>query len=131
MSDVTIIKWADVPNQVTRWGLTDEQMEMRIGRGPLGCTQHGISFAKFGPGFKPTFGHTQKEQEEVYCILSGTALVNIDGQVQEVDAGSAIRIGAGVWRAFRAKGDQPVTMLITGAPAVEDDGVIDMEWWND
>ena len=36
MSDVTIVKWADVPNGSAGWGLSDAQMEMRIGRGPLG-----------------------------------------------------------------------------------------------
>lgn len=128
MSDVTIVKWADVPNGSNGWGLTDAQMEMRIGRGPLGLKDHGVSYAKFGKGFVPTFGHTQKQQEEVYVILSGTALMNIDGTVTEVGPGTAVRIGAGVWRAFRAK-DEDVTMIITGAPAVNNDGDIDMEWW--
>ena len=128
MSDVTVVKWADVPNGAAGWGLSDAQMEMRIGRGPLGLKEHGVSFAKFGKGFVPTFGHTQKQQEEVYVILSGTALMNIDGTVSEVGPGTAVRIGAGVWRSFRAK-DEDVTMIITGAPAVDDDGDIDMNWW--
>ena len=129
MSDYTVVKWADVPNGAAGWGLADEDMEMRMARGPLGCKDHGVSFAKFGKNFKPTFGHTQKQQEEVYVILSGTAEMNIDGTISEVSAGSAVRVAAGVWRAFRAKGGEDVTMIITGAPMLEDDGDINMEWW--
>jgi mannose-6-phosphate isomerase-like protein (cupin superfamily) len=129
MSDYTVVKWSDVPNGGEGWGIPESDFEMRIARGPLGCKEHGVSFAKFGKGWKPEFGHTQKAQEEVYVILSGTAEMNIDGTITEVGAGSAVRIGAGVWRAFRAKGDEDVTMIITGAPATDDDGVIEMEWW--
>jgi mannose-6-phosphate isomerase-like protein (cupin superfamily) len=129
MSGFTIVNWSDVDNGAAGWGIPEKDMEMRIGRTALGCTTHGVSFAKFGAGFTPTFGHTQKEQEEVYVVISGTALFNIDGTIHEVAAGSAVRIGPGVWRAIRAKGDEDVKMIITGAPLVDDDGVIDMEWW--
>lgn len=129
MSDYTVVKWSDVENAAAGFGFAEDQLVMRFGRGALGCKEQGVTFAKFGKGFKGTLGHTQKAQEEVYVIVSGTAEMNIDGTVSEVGPGSAVRVGAGVWRAFRAKGDEDVTMIITGAPVVENDGEIDMEWW--
>ena len=130
MSDYTVVKWADIANAGADWGIPEEKFEMRIGRGPLGCKEHGVTFARFGKGFKPTFGHTHKHQEEVYVILSGTAEMNIDGKISEVSAGSAVRVAPGVWRALRAKGDEDMTMIVTGAPVVgEDDGEINLEWW--
>lgn len=129
MSDYTIVKWQDVPNNGERLGLPATSFEMRTGRKPLGCSTHGVSFAKFGAGFKPTLGHRQKQQEEVYVILTGTAEANLDGEIVEIPSGSAIRVAPEVWRAFRAKGDEDVTMIITGSPAVDDDGEINMEYW--
>lgn len=129
MADWTLKSWQEIPNGAAGWGLADEQMEMRIGREALGLTQHGVSYAKFGKNFVPTWGHRQKQQEETYTVVSGRCIARLGDETVELKAGDVLAVPPHVWRAFRATGGEDAVMIITGAPAVEDDGDIDMEWW--
>lgn len=129
MADWTLKNWKDIHNGAADWGIPEEDMELRVGRGPLGLTQHGVTYAKFGKNFVPTFGHRQKQQEETYCLISGSCTAKLGDELVELKAGDVLAVPAHVWRAFRATGGEDAVMIMTGAPAVEDDGDIDMEWW--
>ena len=129
MADWTLKSWKDIPNAAAGWGIPDELMEMRVGRGELGLTQHGVSYAKFGKDFVPTFGHRQKQQEETYCLISGSCTAKLGDELVQLKAGDVLAVPPHVWRAFRATDGVDAVMIITGAPAAEDDGDIDMEWW--
>lgn len=129
MADWTLKSWKDIPNASAGWGIPDEMMEMRIGRSALGLTDHGVSYAKFGKDFVPTFGHRQKQQEETYCLVSGSCTAKLGDELVPMKAGDVLAVPPHVWRAFRATGGEDAVMIITGAPAAEDDGDIDMEWW--
>ena len=50
-------------------------------------------------------------------------------ELVQMKAGDVLAVPPHVWRAFRATDGVDAVMIITGAPAVEDDGDIDMEWW--
>ena len=81
MADWTLKSWKDIPNTSAGWGIPDEMMEMRIGRSALGLTDHGVSYAKFGKDFVPTFGHRQKQQEETYCLISGSCTAKLGDEL--------------------------------------------------
>ena len=49
---------SDAPNWAqTRFGLAENELELRILRGVLGCEHVGVSYLRFGPGWRLTVGH--------------------------------------------------------------------------
>ena len=58
--------------------------------------------------------HYHKASEEFYFVLSGSGMMEIDGQMREVGPGDAILIPAGAWHQIRAT--EPLRFLCCCAP---------------
>ena len=58
--------------------------------------------------------HYHKISEELYYILAGSAIMEIDGITQEVNSGDAILIPPGAWHQIRAI--EPLQFLCCCAP---------------
>jgi len=61
--------------------------------------------------------HYHKNSEELYFLLEGTALMEIDGESRDVGPGDAILIPAGAWHQILAKTD--LRFLCCCAPPYE------------
>ena len=60
--------------------------------------------------------HYHKLSEELYFLLEGTGLMEIDGTLQEVSPGDAILIPQGAWHQITATGSIPLRFLCCCAP---------------
>jgi len=61
----------EVENQGVKFGLDENDLQLRMAKDPLGCENLGISYERLGPGYRSAFGHRHKEQEEVYVLVTG------------------------------------------------------------
>jgi mannose-6-phosphate isomerase-like protein (cupin superfamily) len=65
--------------------------------------------------------HSHREQEELYVILDGVALLEADGKTFKLGERDAAVVPAGVVHQLTNIGAGPMTYLAAAAPAVADD----------
>lgn len=68
------------------------------------------------PGIGPP-RHTHREQTEVFHVLSGSVLFEIDGERTEVSAGGAAVVPAGAVHAFKNIGQDAATIHFEMIPS--------------
>jgi mannose-6-phosphate isomerase-like protein (cupin superfamily) len=87
-----------------------------------GLTQTRAKFWRYPPRTKGR-RHAEREQEEVYVILEGTAAMDVGDPPERVELprGSVCAVAPGMPRQLRNDGDEDVLFFIVGAPAVEGD----------
>lgn len=59
------------------------------------------------PGEQAGYWHSHAKVEELYVFLDGRGQMGLDDDVVDVEAGSVVRVGQGVWRTWRACPDSP------------------------
>ena len=124
----------------TKLNLKDEVDDMAVGRMPPGIEAHfakqalgleksGVTYYNLGPDFHPPFGHRHAEQEEVYVLISGSAVIKVEDEEVEMRALDAIRLPPEAARALRA-GPDGCELIAFGAPKVEGQDTEMMPgWW--
>lgn len=130
MTHYTIVNIADVEDSATQFGLSPS-LEARFARRALGSSNLGVSRETLAPGFRVPFGHTHREQEEVYVVLRGSGRIKIDDEIVELGEGDLVRVPPGAWRCTEAGADG-MQLLAVGAPIPEeDDSELEQGWWAD
>ena len=118
----------DVEDMAPKFGLSPGA-ESRFARVPLALEQSGVSYFKLAPGFRFPFGHRHGEQEEVYVVISGSAVVRLDDEELTLDRLDAVRIPVGTTRGFEG-GPDGCELLAFGAPNTENKDVeMVPDWW--
>ena len=56
-------------------------VEARFGRSHIDSEHLGISHFRYGPGFRSEMGHSHREQEEVYVVVTGSGRVKLDDEI--------------------------------------------------
>ena len=93
----------------------------------LGVSSFGLNLVEVEPGGTLTeHDETERDQEEVFVFLSGTATMVVDGQDVPAPAGTYIRVSPGARRSARNEGDSVAEVLIISAPATS--GYEPMDW---
>jgi mannose-6-phosphate isomerase-like protein (cupin superfamily) len=87
----------------------------------LGCTEMRPKVWYLSSGDALSH-HRQTEQEEFYYVLSGPGRIRIDGELMDVEEGTAIRIPPETPRQVLNDTEGEHVWLIIGAPNVEGDG---------
>lgn len=82
--------------------------------GPI--TQCSLAEETLPPG-KTVPSHTHEVLEEIYYILSGSGVVTIGAESQEVSAGDAIYIPKNNVHTLTNTGDEDMTILLVCGPA--------------
>jgi len=84
-------------------------------RASLGVESFGLSVLELGPNFDgyPEHSHEVDGQEEVLLVLDGSATLQIDGDVVELDRETMVRVGAACRRKLVA-GPAGVRLLVIG-----------------
>jgi mannose-6-phosphate isomerase-like protein (cupin superfamily) len=130
MEAYTKINIEDVEDSAVSFGLSPS-LEARFGRKALGGTVLGVSRETLAPGFRVPFGHTHRDQEEVYVVLRGSGRMKIGDELVDLAEGDMVRVAPGVWRCTEA-GPDGLQVLAVGAPiADENDAEIEQGWWSD
>lgn len=79
----------------------------------LNLSKVALGWISLPPGKGYTFLHSHKEQEEVYIILQGSGLMQIDKEEMALNPGDIIRISPEAKRALKA-GDEKLIALCCG-----------------
>ena len=105
----------------------------------VGATGSDLSFQILVPGQDSGFLHTHKSHEELYIILKGEGMYQVDGELIPVSEGSIIRVDPAGKRALKNTGSENLTMMciqykanvFTEADSPMKDGVIlhdELKW---
>jgi mannose-6-phosphate isomerase-like protein (cupin superfamily) len=62
----------------------------------------GLTVNSRNPGEGAHFWHTHSRLEELYLFLTGIGVMGLNHDVIPVRPGTAVRVGPGVWRTWRA-----------------------------
>lgn len=65
--------------------------------------------------------HMHREQEEIYLVLGGTAMIDVDGEQLKVGERKVLAVPARAWHRVANAGVGPLTFNVVAAPPVEDD----------
>jgi mannose-6-phosphate isomerase-like protein (cupin superfamily) len=92
-------------------------------RRPLGVTAFGVNVIVYPPGYEG-FHHYHEKQDELYFVHSGTARVDVDGEVRELGPGGLLHVESTTPRRVSNAGDEPLVVLVVGGKDgyVERDG---------
>jgi mannose-6-phosphate isomerase-like protein (cupin superfamily) len=99
------------------------EREAKFARPHIGSEHLGVSYFRYGPNFRSTLGHSHREQEEVYVVVSGSGRVKLDDEIVELKQWDVVRVSPPVVRAFEG-GPEGMELVIAGADRPEGgDGV--------
>ena len=102
-----------------------------MARVPLELEQLGVSYQRLSPNYRLPFGHTHKQQEEVYVLIGGSARAKVDDEVVELEPLDALRVDKDVTRSFEA-GPEGAELIAIGAPNTgPGDAELAQGWWSD
>ena len=80
----------------------------------LNTTGSELSFQALAPGQDSGFLHTHKQHEELYFILRGEGLYQVDGETFKVSERSIVRVSPEGKRALKNTGNTEMLMLCKG-----------------
>ncbi len=88
---------------------------MRRVRAGLGVSSFGIQVIELPRDFSiyPAHDHSHDEQEEVYLVLGGKAILHVEGEQFDLEPGVFARVGPGVQRKL-VTDDEGARILVTG-----------------
>jgi uncharacterized cupin superfamily protein len=96
-------------------------------RRTLGVASFGMNIVDIPPGEGiPEHDETSRDQEEVFMVLSGSAIIVIDGRRHAAPAGTLARLDPEPTRTVVNEGDEVASVLIVSAPRTS--GYEPLEW---
>jgi len=96
-------------------------------RRTLGVQSFGMNVVDLPPGEQiPEHDETERDQEEIFFVLSGNTTFVIDGEDHPARSGSFVRLDPEHTRTVRNNGSEPASVLIVSAP--RSSGFEPMEW---
>ena len=116
MADYSLKNLRDVENSAPEGA--GEGLEARFGRKHLDSDHLGVSYFRYGPGFRAPYGHRHREQEEAYVVVSGSGRILLDGEVRELHQWDVVRVSPATVRALEA-GDDGLEMIAVGSDRPE------------
>jgi mannose-6-phosphate isomerase-like protein (cupin superfamily) len=98
-------------------------IEGRFARSHLDSDHLGVSYFRYAPGVRSSIGHSHREQEEAYVIISGSGRIRLDDEIRELRQWDVVRVAPSTVRAFEA-GDEGIEFIAIGSDRPEGgDGV--------
>jgi len=99
----------------------------RLVRRALDVRAFGINLVDIAPGEQlPEHDETERDQEEVFYVLSGSPTLVLDGEDHQAHAGTFARVDPEHARTVRNDGGAVASVLIVSAP--RSSGYEPMEW---
>jgi mannose-6-phosphate isomerase-like protein (cupin superfamily) len=128
MSNYSIVNLLEIDDSV---GDRVPGLEGRFGRKHIGSRDLGISHFRWAPNVRSPSGHSHREQEEAYVVVSGSGRIRLDDEIRDVGHWDVIRVAPEVVRAFEA-GPEGLEIIAIGGPKPEGgDGVLAETPWPD
>jgi mannose-6-phosphate isomerase-like protein (cupin superfamily) len=109
-------------------------LEFRLASKALELEQSGLGYQRIPPDSRFPYGHTHKQQEEVYVVVGGSGRMKLDDEIVEVKKWDVVRVPPGTWRGYES-GPEGLEILVFGAPNLGENPREDVEgqrdWWAD
>ena len=106
-------------------------LEARLTRKHLDSRDLGVSIWSYAPNTRNPTGHSHREQEEAYVVVSGSGRARLDDEVRDVGQWDVVRVAPEVVRGFEA-GPDGLELIAVGGPKPEGgDGVSSDRPWPD
>jgi mannose-6-phosphate isomerase-like protein (cupin superfamily) len=103
--------------------------DAKFARSRIGSEHLGISYFRYAPNFRGTRGHSHREQEEVYVVISGSGRVKLDDEIFDLEQWDVVRVSPPVVRAF-AGGPEGMELIVAATDRPEGgDGVGADDFW--
>lgn len=112
----------DVVHAVPTEGLSEKLSVQRLGE-KLGLTEMRANVFTLAEGSMSR--HMHREQEELYVVLDGTALIDVEEEHHRLRERDAIVVPPRAWHRVTNVGVGPLTFLVVAAPPAADDAVIE------
>jgi quercetin dioxygenase-like cupin family protein len=126
MAGYTIKNLKDVDDAAAGRG---GDMEARMARKHLDSEHLGVSYFRYGPGFRSPAGHRHREQEEAYVVVSGAGRARLDDDVVDVRQWDVIRVAPQTVRGFEG-GPDGLELIAIGSDRPEGgDGEMVQDFW--
>ena len=101
-----------------RWSLVRRGLDVQ---------SFGLNVVEIEQGYSiPEHNEAERDQEEVFIVLEGDAVMVIDGADHPAPAGTFVRVAPPLTRTVRNDQETPVRLLIVSAPTTS--GYTDMGW---
>ncbi|HEY5189540.1 MAG TPA: hypothetical protein VII87_10935 [Solirubrobacteraceae bacterium] len=128
MTNFTSANLFDVDNLAADRG---DGFEARFARSAIESDHLGVSYFSAPPNFRSPFGHSHREQEEAYVIVSGSGLMRLDDEIIELKQWDVIRVAPTVVRAFESGPDGLVYIAVGNDRPEGGDGQMVQDFWTD
>jgi mannose-6-phosphate isomerase-like protein (cupin superfamily) len=129
MSEYTQVNLKEVEDQAPKFGLSPD-LEFRMGRVPLDMENAGVSYIRMASNYRIPFGHTHKNQEEVYVVVAGSGRIKLGDEVRDLNEWDAVRVHKDTMRGFEAGADG-LEIIAIGAPNTgPGDANTEQGWWS-
>ena len=130
MTEFTKVNLAEVEDAAPGNGFGD-RWEARVARTALESERTGVTHFRLRPGRRSPFTHRHTDAEEVYVVLSGSLLANLEGEVVELRPFDALRVPKDTMRGFEG-GPEGAELIAVGAPHTgPGDAEVENGWWGD
>lgn len=124
----TKVNLREVEDMAPRFDLSPG-LESRFAREPLELEGSGLSYFRLAPGFRTPFGHRHERQEEIYLVLSGSALLRVEDETVELGPYDAVRVAPTAARCLEG-GPGGAEVIAFGAPSDKNRDVEMLPgWW--
>jgi mannose-6-phosphate isomerase-like protein (cupin superfamily) len=129
MSDYTIKNLMDIEDGT---GGRTPGLQARFARSHIDSEDLGVTYLRYEPGVRAPMGHSHREQEEVYVVISGSGRIKLNDDVLELRPWDVVRVAPATVRALEG-GPEGVELLAIGSTRPEGgDGVPAPEgWWSE
>jgi mannose-6-phosphate isomerase-like protein (cupin superfamily) len=106
-------------------------VEARFARSHLDSEHIGLSLLRYEANYRSRMGHSHREQEEVYLVVSGSGRVKLDDEIVDLKQWDVVRVAPSTVRAFES-GPDGLELVAVGSDRPEGgDGERVDEWWSD
>jgi uncharacterized cupin superfamily protein len=128
MSNFTIKNLKELDDSAADRG---DDIEARFGRKHLDSEHLGVSYFRYGPGFRAPYGHRHREQEEAYVVVGGSGRARLDDEILDLRQWDVLRVAPQTVRAFEA-GPEGLEVIAVGSDRPEGgDGEMVHDFWTD
>jgi mannose-6-phosphate isomerase-like protein (cupin superfamily) len=128
MSDYTHTNLMELDDSAAGRGI---DLEARFSRKHINSDHLGVSYFRYGPDVKPSYGHRHGVQEEAYVVVSGSGQMRLEDEIIDLKQWDVVRVAPQVLRAIQA-GTDGIELIVVGSDRPEEgDGEMVSDFWTD
>ena len=107
------------------------EIEARFAREHIDSEHLGVSYFRYGPGYRAPYGHRHREQEEAYVIVAGSGRMRLGDEIIDLRQWDVVRVAPNVVRGFEG-GPEGIEIIAIGTDRPEGgDGEMIKDFWTD